>query len=96
MKRCRIASRGAVGKGTSTIWQGEYDIQPEDARLRELILLICKGSEGDPRFGAVKLNKLLFYCDFSAYAKLGKSITGQEYLALPEGPALKKLKPFTG
>ena len=70
-------------------------IRPDDAKLKELILLICKESEDDPRFGAVKLNKLLFYCDFSAYVKFEAPITGQEYFALPEGPALKKLKPFT-
>ena len=35
-------------------------IRPDDAKLKELILLICKESEDDPRFGAVKLNKLLF------------------------------------
>ena len=64
-----------------------------DEKLQELILLISEQSQSDPKFGAVKLNKLLFYCDFSAYLKFGKPITGQEYFALPEGPAPKRLKP---
>ncbi|THJ22385.1 MAG: DUF4065 domain-containing protein [Nitrospira sp. CG24E] len=56
-------------------------------KLRELILHIAQKSLSDPRCGAVKLNKLLYYADFTAYRNLGKSITGAEYQHLPEGPA---------
>ena len=70
--------------------------KPDDGKLRELILLISEWSQADPKFGAVKLNKLLFYCDFSSYLTLGKPITGQEYFALPQGPAPKRLKAITG
>jgi len=61
----------------------------DDEKLKELILLLAQESENDPNFGAVKLNKELFYCDFLAYLHLGKSITGQEYIALERGPAPK-------
>jgi Protein of unknown function (DUF4065) len=61
----------------------------DDEKLKELILILARESEGDPNFGAVKLNKELFYCDFLAYQHLGKSITGQEYIALERGPAPK-------
>src|SRR5262245_17319205 len=64
-----------------------------DARLREIILLIAMRSEGDEPFGAVKLNKLLFYADFLSYVKFGESITGQEYQALPQGPAPRRMLP---
>jgi hypothetical protein len=64
-----------------------------DARLREIILLIAIRSEGDKPFGAVKLNKLLFYADFLSYIKFGESITGQEYQALPQGPAPRRMLP---
>jgi DNA-binding transcriptional regulator YiaG len=33
-----------------------------------------------------KLNKLLFYTDFSMYRKLGYSISGSQYRAIPMGP----------
>ena len=69
--------------------------RPDDAKLRELILLISSLSEGDPTFGAVKLNKLLFHCDFSAYLTYGRPITGQEYFALKQGPAPRRLLPIT-
>lgn len=66
-----------------------------DKKLAELILLIAERSQGDPTFGAVKLNKLLFYCDFTAYLTFGSPITGQEYFALKNGPAPRRLKPVT-
>lgn len=70
-------------------------IQPNDEKLRELILLISEWSQKDEKFGAIKLNKLLFHSDFSAFLTFHKPITGQEYFALPQGPAPKRLKPIT-
>lgn len=64
-----------------------------DSKLKELILYIALRSEGDDKFGATKLNKLLFYSDFLAYLNFGKSITGQEYQVLPKGPAPRYLVP---
>jgi len=61
-----------------------------DAKLAELILYLSKRSEGDVFFGAVKLNKLLFYIDFLAYLHLGKSVTGHKYRKLEHGPAPTK------
>jgi len=37
---------------------------PNDDKLRELILLIAEWCQADPKFGAIKLNKLLFHADF--------------------------------
>src|SRR5271169_3849241 len=70
-------------------------IKPNDKKLIELILLISEWSQSDPKFGAIKLNKLLFHSDFSAFLTFGKPITGQEYFALPQGPAPRRLKPIT-
>jgi len=62
-------------------------IEKSDSKFYELVVLLADRSKSDPLFGAIKLNKLLFYCDFLAYALLGKPITGQEYFALQNGPA---------
>jgi hypothetical protein len=70
-------------------------IQPNDEKLRELILLISEWSQSDEKFGAIKLNKLLFHSDFSAFLTFHKPITGHEYFALPQGPAPKLLLPIT-
>jgi len=62
-------------------------------KFKELILYIAQESESDPNFGATKLNKILFFCDFLAYRAHGKSISGQRYFKLPYGPAPRALKP---
>jgi hypothetical protein len=68
--------------------------QSSDEKLRELIIYVSTLSMNDRHFGAIKLNKLLFYADFLAYQKFGIAITGQDYQALPQGPAPKRLKPI--
>jgi hypothetical protein len=62
-----------------------------DIKLGELILYICQKSANDFYFGSVKLNKLLYYSDFLAYAQWGNTITGAEYRNLREGPAPVRL-----
>jgi len=69
-------------------------IRPNERKFRELMIFIARRSESDPYFGAIKLNKLLFYSDFLAYLKLGKPITGQEYFALANGPAPRYMVPI--
>ena len=63
--------------------------EPNDAKFRELVIFLASRSKSDPHFGAIKLNKLLFYCDFLAYQNLGAPITGHDYFALRQGPAPK-------
>jgi hypothetical protein len=63
-------------------------------KFKELILYISERSATDPRFGATKLNKILFLSDFWAYANSGSPITGAEYMKLPNGPAPRPLLPI--
>ncbi len=67
---------------------------PNDDKFRELILHICRRSEGDSKFGATKLNKLLFYSDFLAHRQFGVSITRHVYQRLENGPAPRALVPI--
>jgi hypothetical protein len=67
-------------------------IRPKDRKLAELILFISERSEGDPRFGAAKLVKLLFYCDFQAFRMWKNSISGQDYEMTENGPAPRRLE----
>ena len=60
-------------------------------KFAEMVLYIARTSEKDPHFGAVKLNKILYYADFNAYRRLGHSITGAEYQKLNEGPAPREM-----
>jgi hypothetical protein len=86
-----MSSTGTTGRAYTVFMNGdrEYDAR----RLRELILFIARRCEGDPTFGSIKLNKILWYSDFAAFASLGKSITGARYQHLPEGPALVAMVP---
>lgn len=55
-------------------------------KLRELVLYIADKCEDDPTFGAVKLNKILFYADFISFAEYGEPITGVKYRKFEQGP----------
>lgn len=63
----------------------------DQQKFRELILYIAAKSGDDPRFGAVKLNKILYFSDFIAFRKLGHSITGATYRKLNEGPVPREM-----
>ena len=67
----------------------KFVFNPE--KFRELIVYIAKNSADDPTFGAIKLNKILYYSDFAAYRCLGRPITNARYQKLREGPAPKEL-----
>lgn len=67
--------------------------RPDLTRLKELILYVSEASKDDEKFGAVKLNKILYWADFEAHRRFGKSITGAEYQHLSEGPAPRQLLP---
>jgi len=62
-------------------------------KFRELILYVAKQCEADPKCGATKLNKILFYSDFRAYEDLGAAISGEVYQKLENGPAPKRFLP---
>jgi hypothetical protein len=62
-------------------------------KLKQLILLVAKEGADDPRLGATKLNKILYFADARAYLELGRPITGMTYQHLPEGPAPRALVP---
>jgi hypothetical protein len=89
-KEARPAASEVVAKDEDV----PTEIVPDDEKLRELILYIAAQCGNDPNFGATKLNKLLFFSDFYAYAYLGKPITGVEYQRLPKGPAPRRLLPI--
>lgn len=69
------------------------DLNGEE-KLKELILFIAEKCADDPTFGAIKLNKIIYYSDFQFYADNGVPITGLVYQGLPKGPAPKRMKPI--
>ncbi len=65
----------------------------DEAKFREMILLIARRSDSDPFYGATKLNKLLFFADFSAYRRFGHPMSGARYQKLVHGPAPREFLP---
>ncbi len=63
-----------------------YEPTFDSEKFRELVLHVADQSRNDPWFGAVKLNKILYYCDFLAYARFLRPMTGATYVKLQEGP----------
>ena len=55
-------------------------------RFRALAVHLAARSLDDPAFDKDSLANLLYHCDFTAYARLGDSITGATYKNLPRGP----------
>ncbi len=62
-------------------------------KFRELVLYLSEKSQDDKKFGATKLNKILYFCDFGSYVKLGQPVTGASYFRLGNGPAPKCMRP---
>jgi hypothetical protein len=69
-------------EGTVPDAQQQYD----ERRFEELVLYIAYATRDDPDFGRTKLAKVLFYCDFTAYAEEGQPLTGATYRAFEYGP----------
>ena len=65
----------------------------DETRLAELILYVSARCQSAERFGATKLNKILWWADFLAFAEFGEPITGVEYMRLDNGPVPRRLLP---
>jgi hypothetical protein len=61
------------------------------ARLREMILYVSQRCAAAERFGAIKLNKILWKADFDAFGARGVPVTGRAYQRLPLGPAPREM-----
>lgn len=66
----------------------------EREKFRQLVLYFSKrGLDEGLVIGSTKLNKLLFFTDFRAYAELGMPVTGARYQRLDFGPAARAMLP---
>lgn len=63
-------------------------------RLRELILYVSARSVGMEKFGSIKLNKIIWKADFSAFLERALPVTGRAYQRLRWGPAPIEMQPL--
>jgi hypothetical protein len=75
---------------TTTVNQSK--IEYDETKFAELILYVASRMAGDPSYGSVKFNKVLFFSDFLHYAVYGTPISGVEYVRHPLGPAPRGIK----
>lgn len=69
-----------------------YEPKFNREKYQSLVLYLVREFEDDPYFGAVKLNKLLYFCDATAFSRWQESITGASYINLREGPVVDNWK----
>lgn len=60
-------------------------------KLLEAAMALLQASPGQ-QLNIVVLNKALFYLDLHALRDLGRTVTDQEYVALPQGPVVDSYK----
>ena len=77
------AERGAAMQTEKT----DFDAR----KFREFVLYVAEKAADDPYFGAVKLNKILFFSDFLAYAVLGRPVSGAVYEKQNHGPVPREM-----
>lgn len=63
-------------------------------RLAEAILYVSDKSKDAPRFGLIKLNKIIWRADFTAFAERKVPVTGRSYQKLEHGPAPVEMRPL--
>ena len=62
-----------------------FNMQYQKDKFINAILFFAKNTDPN-KFGITKLVKLLFFADFLHFERYGRSIIGDEYYHLPEGP----------
>ena len=63
-----------------------YEPHFDARRFRDLMLYLAYRCRDADHFGSTKLCKLLYYSDFTAFARTGAPITGADYVRQPHGP----------
>lgn len=62
-----------------------YQPHFDETRFRDLMLYLAYRCQDAVYFGSTKLCKLLYYSDFTAFARTGAPITGADYVRQPLG-----------
>lgn len=65
----------------------------QNKKFKELVIYVAQKSADDPKFGSIKLNKIVAYADMVHFAKTGKPITGAKYMKQPMGVVARCMKP---
>jgi uncharacterized phage-associated protein len=67
------------------------DVRYDEAKFAELLLYVAERLSGDRSGGATKLNKVVFFAEFTHLRRHHAVISGCEFQKLPHGPAPRRL-----
>lgn len=74
-------------------WVRSMDPAYDEAKFTELLLYVAERLQGDRAGGATKLNKVIFFAEFTHVRRHGAAISGCEFQKLDHGPAPRQLVP---
>lgn len=69
------------------------NVRYDEAKFAELLLLVASKLTGDRAGGATKLNKVLFFVEFTHLRRHQSVVSGCEFQKLEHGPAPRQLVP---
>ena len=69
------------------------EVRYDEAKFTEMLLHIAGRLQDDRAGGATKLNKILFFAEFTNLRRHHRVISGCEFQKLPHGPAPRQLVP---
>ncbi|MDP9389478.1 MAG: Panacea domain-containing protein [Actinomycetota bacterium] len=69
------------------------EVRYDEAKFTELLLYVADRLRGDRAGGATKLNKVLFFAEFTHLRRHHAVISGCDFQKLPHGPAPRPLLP---
>ena len=69
------------------------DIAYDESKFTEMVLYVAARLQNDRAGGATKLNKVLFFAEFTHLRRHGVAISGCEFQKLSHGPAPRQLLP---
>lgn len=69
------------------------DVTYSERKFTELLLYVAGRLAGDRAGGATKLNKVIFFTEFTHVRRYGSAISGCEFQKLEHGPAPRQLVP---
>jgi hypothetical protein len=70
------------------------EVRYDKVKFTELLLYVADRLRGDRAGGATKLNKVLFFVEFTHLRRHHAVISGCEFQKLPHGPAPRQLLPI--
>jgi uncharacterized phage-associated protein len=95
-RRERGSLEASSGRAEAEKTDGEEPVSGNEEKFAELLLCVAKRTAGDSTVGSSKLNKLLYFAEFSSVRMTGMPITGVEYQRLDNGSAPRRLLPIRG